>query len=96
MYYCSQFLLNAADTTAYKKCTKLVNSSFVHLNTSTCGNQDPADSAIGTSDLLRAFLRFSHTRVYPKVSGLAAWSENCKCYSSLPPGAVVSLFCEPV
>jgi hypothetical protein len=34
------------------------------------------------------------TRVYPKVSGLADWSENCKCYSSLPLGAVVSLFCE--
>jgi hypothetical protein len=33
-------------------------------------------------------------RVYPKVSGLAAWSENCKWYSSLPLGAVVSLFCE--
>jgi hypothetical protein len=37
-----------------------------------------------------------HTRVYPKVSGLAACSENCKWYSSLPLGAVVSLFCEPV
>jgi hypothetical protein len=23
-------------------------------------------------------------RVYPKVSGLAAWSENCKWYSTLP------------
>jgi len=23
------------------------------------------------------------TRVYPKVSGLAAWSENCNRYSSL-------------
>jgi hypothetical protein len=32
--------------------------------------------------------------VYPKVSGLAAWSENCKWYSSLPLGAVVSLFYE--
>jgi hypothetical protein len=31
-------------------------------------------------------------RVYPKVSKLAAWSENCKWYSSLPLGAVVSLF----
>jgi hypothetical protein len=37
-----------------------------------------------------------HTRVYPKVSGLAAWSENCKWHSSLPLGAVVSLFCESV
>jgi len=35
-----------------------------------------------------------YTRLYPKVSGLAAWSGNCKWYSSLPLGAVVSLFCE--
>jgi hypothetical protein len=27
-------------------------------------------------------------RVYPKVSGLTAWSENCKWYNSLPLGAV--------
>jgi len=32
------------------------------------------------------------TRVYPKVSGLPAWGENCKWYSSLPPGAVLLLF----
>jgi hypothetical protein len=37
-----------------------------------------------------------NTMVYPIVSGLAAWSENCKCYSSLPLGAVVSLFWESV
>jgi len=30
--------------------------------------------------------------VYPKVSELAAWSENCKLYSSLLLGAVVLLF----
>jgi len=36
------------------------------------------------------------TPVYSKVSGLAAWSENRKLYSSLPLGAVVSLFCESV
>jgi hypothetical protein len=30
-------------------------------------------------------------RMYPKVSGLAAWRENCKWYRSLPIGAVVSL-----
>jgi hypothetical protein len=35
-------------------------------------------------------------RVYPKVSGLATWSENCKWYSSLALGAVVSLSCEAV
>jgi hypothetical protein len=26
--------------------------------------------------------------VYPKVSGLAAWGENCKWYNSLPLGAL--------
>jgi hypothetical protein len=31
-------------------------------------------------------------QLYPKVSELAAWSENCKRYSSLPLGAVVSVF----
>jgi hypothetical protein len=36
------------------------------------------------------------TRVYPKVSGLAAWSDNCKWYSSLPLSAFMSLFCESV
>jgi hypothetical protein len=39
-------------------------------------------------------MRWMATRVYPIVSGLAAWSENCKWYSSLPLGAVVSLFYE--
>jgi len=33
----------------------------------------------------------AYTRVYPKVSGLVAWSESCKWYSSLPLGAVLSL-----
>jgi hypothetical protein len=32
------------------------------------------------------------TRMYPEVSGLAAWSENYKWYSSVPLDAVVSLF----
>jgi hypothetical protein len=36
------------------------------------------------------------TRLYPEVSGLAAWSDNCQWYSSLPLDAVVSLFCESV
>jgi hypothetical protein len=38
----------------------------------------------------------SCTRMYPEVSGLAAWSQNCKWYSSLPLRAVVSLFYESV
>jgi len=35
----------------------------------------------------------SYTKVYPKVSGPAAWSENCKWHSSLPLCAVVSILC---
>jgi hypothetical protein len=42
------------------------------------------------------FLILMCTKVYTKVSGLAAWSEDCKWYSSLPIGAVVSLFCDSV
>jgi hypothetical protein len=37
-----------------------------------------------------------HMMVYPEVSGLATWSENCKWHSSLPLRAVVSLICESV
>jgi hypothetical protein len=40
--------------------------------------------------------KFTYSRVYPKVSGLTSWSENCKWYNSLPLGAVVSLFYESV
>jgi hypothetical protein len=40
--------------------------------------------------------RYHATKMSQKVSGLAAWSENCKWYNSLPLGAVVSLFCESV
>jgi hypothetical protein len=46
--------------------------------------------------LLKVGLAAVNTRVYPKVSGLAAWSENCKWFSSLLLGAAVSLFCESV
>jgi hypothetical protein len=46
--------------------------------------------------IFRIFYTFSArhecTRVYQKVSGLVAWSENCKWYNSLPLGAVISLF----
>jgi hypothetical protein len=47
--------------------------------------------------LIFTMLHESHvTRAYPKDSGLAAWSENWKWYSSLPLSAVVSLLCELV
>jgi hypothetical protein len=41
-------------------------------------------------------MMFRLKRVYPEVSGLAAWRKNSKRYSSLPLGAVVSLFHESV
>jgi hypothetical protein len=43
-----------------------------------------------------AMIYYNDMKVYPKVSGLATWNENCKWYSSLTLGAVVSLFCESV
>jgi len=49
-----------------------------------------------TTVLILAKFGTASTKVYPKVSGLAAWSENCKWYSSLSLGTVVSLFCESV
>jgi hypothetical protein len=45
---------------------------------------------------LRRMRWAAHMRVYPKSSGLAVWSKNCKWYSFLPLSAVVSLFCESV
>jgi hypothetical protein len=47
-------------------------------------------------DFLAVFLCPTGMRVYPKVSGLSAWIENYKWYSSLPPSGVVTLFCESV
>jgi hypothetical protein len=47
---------------------------------------------------LRGKIRWSgpstNKSVYPKITGLAVWSENCKRYSSLQLGAAVSLFYE--
>jgi hypothetical protein len=57
-------------------------------NTKKQQNKKDRDSKVNQS--------LKHTRVYPKVSGLAAWSKNCKWNSSLPLGGVVSLFCESV
>jgi len=65
-------------------------AEFVYLPENTDGElariiTTPYDTAEVTS---------IRTRVIPKVSGLAAWSQNCKWYSSLQLGRVVSLFCE--
>jgi len=67
---------------------KRKRSSEWHIQCDTCWN-----SALptGTTSLDRY-----NMIVYPKVSGLAAWGENCKWYSSLTLDAVVSQFCESV
>jgi hypothetical protein len=39
---------------------------------------------------------YPYKRICPKVSGLVAWSENCKWYNSPPLDSVVSLFRESV
>jgi hypothetical protein len=43
-----------------------------------------------------SYTGFNNTMVYPKVTELAAWSKNCKWYSSPPLDAVVTLFRESV
>jgi hypothetical protein len=49
-----------------------------------------------SSIVVKISVNANNTTVYPKVSGLVAWSDNCKWYSSLPLGAIVSLVCELV
>jgi hypothetical protein len=73
--------------------------SFMRLTTS--GEMNLIVTHITSSLKLIATLSGSETRhsvtctrVYRKVSGLAAWGENHEWYNSLPLGAVVSLFCE--
>jgi len=43
--------------------------------------------------IMLVFLFKQSTRVWPKGYGLPAWRQNCKWYSSLPLGGVVSLSC---
>jgi hypothetical protein len=80
------------DRRAQKQRTERTNSLGRNYKLRTiCDNVNVASSGnINTNTWMQ------NTRMYPKVPGLAAWSENCKWYSSLPLVAVVSLFCESV
>jgi hypothetical protein len=50
-----------------------------------------------TGDHMKPLYCITESRnAYPEVPRLATWSYNCKWYSSLPLGAVVSLFCVSV
>jgi len=51
-------------------------------------------TVLGTSVVYLIHFRWmtNNTSVYPKVSGLAAWSENCRCYSCLPLSAIACYF----
>jgi len=57
---------------------------------------DDKKLAVGARHLKYGTITHKHMRVYPKVSGLAAWIKNCKWYSSLQLSAVLSLFCGSV
>jgi hypothetical protein len=45
-----------------------------------------------SNNKVQCLLNHTLTTVYPKVSGLATWSEICKWYSSVLLGGVISLF----
>jgi hypothetical protein len=66
------------------------------VNTSALCNHVAAVRASAALHGILPTCGLEHTRVYPKVSGLAARSEDCKWYSSVPLGAVISLFYESV
>jgi L-ribulose-5-phosphate 3-epimerase UlaE len=73
--------------------------NILHLFGSFCNEVQFSMSAITTNLLISSINEYedassTYMRVYPKVSRLAAWSENCKWYSSLQLDAIVSLFCE--
>jgi hypothetical protein len=38
-----------------------------------------SDADTASNEVQKVWVR-KNTRVYPKVSGLAAWSENCNCH----------------
>jgi hypothetical protein len=77
--------------------SKLATLAKVKLNTeSKKGSNLVAVSRTSINCLDSGYILWQYRRVYPKVSGLASWSENCKWYSSQPLGAIVSLFCESV
>jgi len=88
----------------------LFKSILYDVDCSVCNNKEPFAGntfhwLLGTPLVARrlklhclilcTFSRES-TRAYPKVSGLATLNENCKWYSFLSLGAVVSLFCDSV
>jgi len=83
-----------------KPCVKLGNNASVTLvqfsprlmGEKLLKSQVSLNSVNGSNGVAKTW-KIMNTRVYPKVSGMAAWSENCKWHSSLPVGAVVSLFC---
>jgi len=74
----------------YRHCSR-ADHSFSKEITDTVNNKATLWIEQGSS---RRGDNFIAVRGYPKVSGLAVRSENCKWYNSLPIGAVVSLFCE--
>jgi len=76
-----------------KLLTRIKHQQFSHsLTDSPDRSQSHLNAA--SDQIVSCQLWKCYMRLYPKVSGLAAWSENCKCYRSLPQGAVMSQFYE--
>jgi hypothetical protein len=79
-------------------CSANCNATYV-CNESTMRIPEeriPNNALVLQNGVHRSTHVYLYMRVYPKVSGVATWSENCKWCSSLALGAVVSLFCESV
>jgi len=83
-------LTHGIDYSLYSRALPTVSKSY-------CQPKGKSGSPfhLSSCSLIR-YLHFQSMRVYPNVSGLVAWSKNCKWYNSLPLGAIVSLFCESV
>jgi hypothetical protein len=85
-------------------CLIKCRENYVPLITNSSLREDEIEICFGTlhkvnDDMpssVRVVHSIGHTSVYPEVSGLTAWNENCKWYNSLPLSAVVTLFYESV
>jgi hypothetical protein len=85
-------LFNTLNELQIHRQTDRQTDSFWNMETDSVTRSNSAASRITTATIKTC----SPYEVYPKLSGLAAWTENCKWYSCVPLGALVSLFCESV
>jgi hypothetical protein len=82
--------------TQHRNMQRVLTNIFIIRHTWALQSEPTFERLPSPPTSLFFLLLFLYTRAYPKLSRLAAWAENCKWHSSLPLGAVVSLFCESV